>query len=255
MPTPSFFPYRAFISYSHRDKAWCDWLHRNLERYRVSSDLAGRITEAGAVPRDLRPVFRDRADFSAGPLQAQTIEALKSSQFLIVIASPDSAASDYVNEEIRLFKNFGGEDRVLSLIVAGEPPACFAPALRFRGAPDGALTAAPADQIGADIAKDGKREALVKIIAKLVGLPYDILWQRDVKAQRMRLAAYAAVAVIALAAGAFFYTSVSLRDDVARLFSRGEQKAETRHEEVKQGQEEVVGPFEILPGFVTIGPR
>src|SRR5208283_4767923 len=216
------------------DKAWCDWLHRELERYRVSSDLAGRITEAGAVPRDLRHVFRDRADFSAGPLQAQTIEALKSSQFLIVIASPDSAASAYVNEEIRLFKSFGGEDRVLSLIVAGEPPACFAPALRFRGAPDGALTAAPADQIGVDVAKDGKREALVKIIAKLVGLPYDILWQRDVKAQRMRLAVYAAVAVIALAAGAFGFTSVSLRQDVARLFSKGEQAAQTRQEELKR---------------------
>ncbi|MGA9601782.1 MAG: toll/interleukin-1 receptor domain-containing protein, partial [Methylocystis sp.] len=239
MPTPSFFPYRAFISYSHRDKAWCDWLHRELERYRVSSDLVGRITEAGAVPRDLRPVFRDRADFSAGPLQAQSIEALKGSQFLIVIASPDPAASAYVNEEILLFKSFGGEDRVLSLIVAGEPPACFAPALRFRVGPDGALTDAPADQIGADIAKDGKREALVKIVAKLVGLPYDILWQRDVKAQRARWAVYAAAVVVALAAGAFFYTSVGLRNDVARFFSRGEQAAETRHEEVKHGQEEL----------------
>jgi hypothetical protein len=194
LPAPSFYPYRAFISYSHRDKAWCDWLHRNLERYRISSDLAGRVTEAGRVPRDLRPVFRDRADFSAGPLQAQTIEALKSSQFLIVIASPDSAASAYVNEEIRLFKSFGGE-RVLSLIVGGEAPACFAPALRFRVAADGTSTSEPDDQIGADVAEDGKREALVKIVAKLVDLPYDILWQRDVKAQRVRLAAYAAVAV------------------------------------------------------------
>jgi MTH538 TIR-like domain (DUF1863) len=91
MQQSRFYRYRAFISYSHRDKARCDWLHRNLERYRISSDLAGRMTEAGPVPRDLRPVFRDRADFSAGPLQAQTIEALKNAQFLIVIASPDSA--------------------------------------------------------------------------------------------------------------------------------------------------------------------
>ena len=80
------------------------------------------VDRGGPVPRSLRPVFRDRADFSAGPLQAQTIEALKNSQFLIVIASPHSAASDYVNEEIRLFKSFGGEGRVLSLIVEGEPP-------------------------------------------------------------------------------------------------------------------------------------
>jgi hypothetical protein len=25
------FTYRAFISYSHRDKAWADWLHKALE--------------------------------------------------------------------------------------------------------------------------------------------------------------------------------------------------------------------------------
>ena len=131
MQQSPFYPYRAFISYSHRDKAWCDWLHRNLERYRIRSDLAGRMTGAGPVPRDLRPVFRDRADFSAGPLQAQTIEALKNAQFLIVIASPDSAASAYVNEEIRLFKSFGGVDRVLSLIVGAKRPHVLRPLYAF----------------------------------------------------------------------------------------------------------------------------
>ena len=25
--------YRAFISYSHRDSGWADWLHRALESY------------------------------------------------------------------------------------------------------------------------------------------------------------------------------------------------------------------------------
>jgi TIR domain len=154
---PSFYPYRAFISYSHRDKAWCDWLHKGLEKFRFGSDLVGRLTAAGPVPRNLRPVFRDRADFSAGPLQAQTIEALKNSQFLIVIASPHSAASDYVNEEIRLFKSFDGEGRVLSLIVEGTPPGCFAPALRFRVAAEGTITDEPADQIGADVRLGGGR--------------------------------------------------------------------------------------------------
>ena len=239
MPSPSFYRYRAFISYSHRDKAWCDWLHKSLERYRISADLAGRITAAGPVPRQLGPVFRDRADFSAGSLQAQTIEALKNSQFLIVIASPDSAASAYVNEEIRLFKSFAGEGRVLSLIVSGEAPPCFAPALRFRLTPEGAVTGEPADQVGADVAKDGKREALVKIVAALVGLPYDILWQRDVKAQRLRLGGYAAVGAIAIAAALGIYTSFGLRHDVAEIGEKSEEAAQVRHDEFKRGQEKL----------------
>jgi hypothetical protein len=37
----------------------------------------------------LRPTFRDREDFAAGPsLSEQTLAALEASQFLIVICSP-----------------------------------------------------------------------------------------------------------------------------------------------------------------------
>jgi hypothetical protein len=37
----------------------------------------------------LRPIFRDREDFAAGPsLSEQTLAALEASQFLIVICSP-----------------------------------------------------------------------------------------------------------------------------------------------------------------------
>ena len=56
--------YRAFISYSHRDKPWADWLHKALETYRVPSKLVGRETAAGTIPRRLNPVFRDREELA-----------------------------------------------------------------------------------------------------------------------------------------------------------------------------------------------
>ena len=52
--------YCAFLSYSHRDKAWGKWLHAALEGYRIDKDLVGRVTPIGPVPRTLRPIFRDR---------------------------------------------------------------------------------------------------------------------------------------------------------------------------------------------------
>src|SRR5262245_49030123 len=110
--------YRAFLSYSHRDKAWGDWLHRALEGYRIGGDLVGRATPAGPVPKTLRPIFRDREDFSAGPsLSAQTLAALEASQFLIVICSPNAAQSPYVNQEIRHFKASGRAERIIPVIV------------------------------------------------------------------------------------------------------------------------------------------
>jgi hypothetical protein len=83
------FKYRAFLSYSHHDKSWAKWLHAALEGYRIDGDLADREMPVGPVPRTLRSIFRDREDFSAGPsLNVQTLAALETSQFLIVICSP-----------------------------------------------------------------------------------------------------------------------------------------------------------------------
>ena len=94
--------YRAFLSYSHRDTSWGKWLHRALESYSVEKDLIGRETPVGQIPRTLRPVFRDRDDFSAGhSLTEQTLAALEASRFLVVLCSPNAANSKYVDEEIR----------------------------------------------------------------------------------------------------------------------------------------------------------
>ena len=94
------------------------------------------------MPKTLRPIFRDREDFSAGhSLTEQTLAALEASQFLIVLCSPNAAQSKYVNEEVRRFKALGRGDRVIPVIVDGEPGdperECFPPALRFKLGPDG----------------------------------------------------------------------------------------------------------------------
>jgi hypothetical protein len=108
------FKFRAFLSYSHHDAAWGKWLHGALGGYRIDQDLVGRQNAVGPVPRTLRPIFRDREDFSAGPsLNEQTLAALAASQFLIVVCSPHAAQSSYVNEEITRFKAMGRAERML----------------------------------------------------------------------------------------------------------------------------------------------
>ena len=66
MPDPLPLKYRAFISYSHADTGWARWLHRSLESFVIDKDLVGRDTSTGKIPEELRPVFRDRDDFTAG---------------------------------------------------------------------------------------------------------------------------------------------------------------------------------------------
>lgn len=191
MADPIAFRYRAFLSYSHRDKAWAAWLHRSLEHFRIDKDLTGRPTPAGPVPASLKPIFRDRDDFAAGhSLTEQTLAALASSQFLVVICSPRAAQSKYVNEEIRRFKAMGGAERVVAMIVDGEPghPAeeCFPPALRFRVGADGELTQDIEEPIAADARQkgDGKPFALAKIVAGLLCVPLDDIVRRAERARR-----------------------------------------------------------------------
>ena len=186
------YKYWAFISYSHQDRAWGDWLHKTLETYRVPRRLVGRASRDGQVPERLYPVFRDRDELpSSANLGDVLNESLRQSRYQIVICSPRSAASRWVNEEIKYFKSLGREDRVLCLIVDGEPNVfdipgrdieeCFAPALRYRVNAHGQITNAPAEPIAADAREhaDGKRGAKLKLLSGLLGVGLDEIVQRE----------------------------------------------------------------------------
>lgn len=185
--------YRAFISYSHADTSVAQWLHRELEGFRVDKDLAGRETKLGSVPKTLRPIFRDREDFTAGhTLADQTLAALDGSAALIVICSQSSAKSYYVNEEVRLFRSRHPDRPVIPMIVGGKPDDaeldCFPRAIKFKVNTRGEVTDEPAELLAADIRDegDGKNLAVAKVVAALLGLSSDEVFRR---AERERRAA------------------------------------------------------------------
>ena len=91
----------------------------------------------------------------SGELNVALYDALKQSEFLIVIASPASAQSRWVNEEVRFFKQHNGEARVLVVIAEGVPFAksaeeCFVPALRHQVGPSGEVLEHQAEPLAAD---------------------------------------------------------------------------------------------------------
>lgn len=184
--------YWAFISYSHSDDHWGSWLHKSIETYRVPGRLVGRPSRDGTVPKRPYPVFRDREELpGSSNLGDNLSEALRNSRYLIVICSPKSAVSHWVNEEVRTFKSFGDGGRVLCLIVDGEPNAsdkpelglleCFPPAVRYCVGPDRELTDERTEPIAADAreGKDGRHNAKLKLLSGLLGIDYDELKQRD----------------------------------------------------------------------------
>jgi len=195
--------YAAFISYSHSDTSIVRWLHHALETYRLPKILVGSESPFGPVPRKLPPVFRDRDELPAsGDLGSELRAALTNSRFQIVVCSPRSAKSHWVNEEIKHFKRTHGEFRTLALIVEGEPYSggdqeCFPPALRFRLDADGEVSDVPAEPIAADIrpGKDGRRLALLKLIAGITGLKLDALARRDAARRQRELTIITAISL------------------------------------------------------------
>jgi len=185
--------YVAFISYSHKDAAIGRWLHRKLEGYRLPKRLAGTQGEDGEVPARLTPIFRDRDELpAAGDLSERVRAALAVSRNLIVVCSPNSAASPWVTKEIATFREIHPDRPIFTAIVEGEPEQCFPPLLREGGA----------EPLAADLRKegDGRRLGLLKLVAGLAGVGLDSLVQRDAARRIRRVSYLTAVALAAMLA-------------------------------------------------------
>jgi len=187
--------YAAFISYSHRDRKWAEWLHRSIERYRPPRHLS-----AGSLPA-LRPVFLDRAELpSSSDLAVSVRTALEASDALIVVCSGAAAQSRWVNEEVRTFKALGRGARIFCFVVDGQlgSGSSFPPALRYV-VEGGLVTERPAPEpLAADVRSGGddRAAAALKIIAGLLGVPLDHLRQREAARRQRRLALVAALSAI-----------------------------------------------------------
>ena len=218
--------YFAFLSYSHKDNELAEWLHSQLEAYKVPRRLAGQLTENGVVPKRLRPIFRDEHELAAADDLGEEIEtALAKSQFLIVLCSPAAAKSRWTNAEIEAFKRSRPDGCVFAAIAAGEPFAseipgreteeCFPPALRHKYDRRGRPTDKRAEPLAADLRDtgDGRRIGFLKLVAGMLGVGFDDLVQRETIRRQRRLALLAAGSLAGMAVtSTLAITAIQARD-------------------------------------------
>ena len=199
--------YKAFISYRHRplDSEYAGKLHKRIERYEVPKDLR---KDEEKKQKKLGLVFRDLEELPiADDLDENIRIALDNSEYLIVICSPDTPGSVWVQREIEYFLKHHERKNVLACLVAGTPEESFPPQLTQIRDESGNLvdTVEPlAANIVADTAQKRNRlfrtESL-RLLASLIGCPYDALYRREQRYRTQRMVT--AFAVLAAVAAAF----------------------------------------------------
>lgn len=218
----------VFISYNHKDVKWAKWLQRKLEWYRLPTEIHNEFSDS----RYLRPVFRDRDELTSGVLNDELRNYLEVSKYLVVLCSPHSAQSEWVSEEIRAFVEWGRLDKIVPFIIEGSPQdysntdvsqsligECFPLTIRKWNTehPDKELLGISVYDDG----RDDKQKAFVKLVAHLLGVEFDALWQRHKRYVHSIITCF--ICLVAIIAMLFYWfvipikLSVTIKDEQCKL--------------------------------------
>ena len=225
----------AFISYNHKaDRETARMLERGLQR------LARPWNRVRAMS-----VFRDESNLSLSPHMWPSIqEHLDASRFLIIMASPESAASVWVNREISHFCEGEGRSESVILVLTGGELKWDESETRFTALSTAAppalnafLTDRPlwldmrwardADELSLRMSQF--RSAVAQVAAPIRNMSAEDLESEDVRHHRraLRLARLAVATVVVLAIAA----------SIAAVIAVGNaHRAERRAREATGGQ-------------------
>lgn len=247
-------PYKAFISYSHSaDGRLAPAVQAGLHRF----------AKPWYRMRALR-VFRDKTSLSASPELWPSIErALSESEFFLLFASPASAGSKWVRQELEWWLRNRPADRLLILLTSGE--LFWDPA---TGALDSDRTTALAPALAAELRqeplfvdlrwaqseerltlRDARfRSVILDVAAPLHGRAKDELDGEDIR-QHRRTRIVAALAVFTIVLG--FVTAVWQAIEARRaqgqaetqrdLAQKRQVEAETERAEAVRQRDQALG--------------
>ena len=227
--------YNAFISYRHAplDMEIAKKVHTGLETYHIPKSVQKRLGI-----KKIERVFRDQEELPIGSNLSDNIgEALKESEHLIVICSPRTPESEWVQKEIETFIKLHGRENVLAVLVEGEPNESF-PELLLNDE-----NGNPVEPLAADVRGETAKERnqkfkteILRLVAPVIGCNYDDLRQRHRERIIKRTVSLvsAAAAVVAIAGISFGLYHANVADKMTTLAN---EKAELADEKTRLADE------------------
>lgn len=201
--------YYAFISYKREDEKWAKWLQDKLEDYKFPTNLNGRTD----LPKKIRPTFRDVTDLNPGLLAEEINNALRNSQWLIVVCSPRSAKSPWVCKEAQTFIDLGRADHIIPFVIEGNP---FSDDISTECYPEALLNLTGSKELlAANINEMGRDAAAIKVVARMFNLRFDALWQRHQRIKRRKRILTVILSLLFLCLGVGVYSYVTYQKSIA----------------------------------------
>ena len=203
------YKYFAFISFQSADAREAARLQHTIESYRLPAVLC---RQDNTLPRCIKPLYCYLNDMHAGEELMQELKLrMEQSRYLIVVCSPHSSRSNYVNSGIDFFISLGRRDSIIPVIVDGVPYSeeeaieCFPESLR-RHFPKHTDPLKDHSILGINIREAGisRREAynraMLMVVARMLQLDFDGLLLRDKQRRRRRTVLRTFMALLVTAA-------------------------------------------------------
>ena len=233
--------YDAFISYRHcdLDQFVAETLHKELEAFRLPKIIQKQLVSKGIEKKKIERVFRDRDELPITNNLADPItNALRNSEFLLVICSPRLSQSMWCKKEIETFISMHGRERVFAVLIEGEPSESFPEELLYeeRKTVDENgmehIERVPIEPLAADVRGKDKaeirkkiKEEVIRLAAPMFGCSYDDLKQRH--RERMMRRIIAGACVVSAVFGSFGIVSTTM---ALRIQKQSEQIKEQSEE-------------------------
>ncbi|MBR3533820.1 MAG: TIR domain-containing protein [Clostridiales bacterium] len=178
--------YNAFISYKHDplDSKVAESIQRSLEHYYIPTKIRKKTGR-----KKIERIFRDKDELPITSNLTETISnALEKAEYLIVICSPNTKKSVWVQREIEYFLKNHTKDKILTVLAGGEPyeviPKILLTQEREITEEDGNKHVVTMDiePLSCDYRlplRKAKKEELPRLAATLIGCSYDELVRRE----------------------------------------------------------------------------
>ena len=225
-PSYDEYEYVAFISYRHvdRDTDLAKRIQSAIEAYRLP-----RGVNSPAASRKLGRVFRDQDELPAsGELPTRISNALRRSRTLIVVCSPKTPESAWVNREVIEFATYHVRERIFLALADGASKEGIPPALSHILAKDadGSFGLRATSHVAADFRPATNlpfRQEALRLIAGIVGCGFDDLRQRERVRKIRRVAGIVAAFAIAATATGFYTHAKNAQIEASQVETRLEQ--------------------------------